>query len=338
MKKKIKVLAIIALVAVIGFSMAACDDGSTNPTTYTVTVNDGSGSGSYEAGSTVTIKATVPSGKSFVNWTVNSGGATLANANNQSTTFTMPSNAVTVTANFSDGSSPNTSLDGVWVSGGIKVTVNGNSGILTEMTNTEALWQSAITKGFVTVGSSQCWRNLTSTGTSGLTWSGQELGVTYNTLSPNVATGTGWINATFTMSSNGQTLTVVKTTGTTTTYTRQNSFSLDGVWVSGGIKVTVNSNSGILTEMTNTEALWQSAITKGFVTVGSSQCWRNLTSTGTSGLTWSGQELGVTYNTLSPNVATGTGWIDATFTMSSNGQTLTVVKTTGTTTTYTRQQ
>jgi len=77
--------------------------GSNNPggDTYHVTVKGGSGSGSYTAGAIVSITATVPSGQQFVNWTTTSSGVTFANANSQSTTFTMPSNTVTVTASFS---------------------------------------------------------------------------------------------------------------------------------------------------------------------------------------------------------------------------------------------
>lgn len=75
---------------------------STPVTKYLVTVNGGTGGAEYEAGDTVTITATVPSGKQFKNWTVNSGGITLANASSASTTFTMPANAVTVTASFED--------------------------------------------------------------------------------------------------------------------------------------------------------------------------------------------------------------------------------------------
>jgi len=83
-------------------AIRAFSSGSTNPTTYAVTVVGGSGSNSYAPGATVTITAnTPPSGQQFTNWTVNSGGATLSNANSTTTTFTMPSNTVTVTANFS---------------------------------------------------------------------------------------------------------------------------------------------------------------------------------------------------------------------------------------------
>jgi len=68
---------------------------------YTLTVNNGSGSGKYAAGAMATITAnTAPSGKLFDNWTATSG--TLANANNAATTFAMPAGAATVTANYKD--------------------------------------------------------------------------------------------------------------------------------------------------------------------------------------------------------------------------------------------
>ena len=81
-------------------------------TMYYVTVNDGTGSGSYAVGDTVTITATVPSGQRFTGWTVNEGSVTLANASNATTTFTMPALAVTVTANFQSISSGGISSGG----------------------------------------------------------------------------------------------------------------------------------------------------------------------------------------------------------------------------------
>ena len=68
--------------------------------TYTVTVNSGTGGGSFAEGATVNITAnTAPDGKAFDKWTT-SDGVTFANANNASTTFVMPKKAVTVTANY----------------------------------------------------------------------------------------------------------------------------------------------------------------------------------------------------------------------------------------------
>jgi uncharacterized protein (TIGR02145 family) len=90
-----------------GYSVR-CVEGSKSgegDTKYQVTVSSigtgASGSGSYAANATVIINAgTAPSGQKFKNWTTTSGGVTFANANSAATTFTMPANAVTVTAMF----------------------------------------------------------------------------------------------------------------------------------------------------------------------------------------------------------------------------------------------
>jgi len=163
MKNTFKVFGIAIIVAVIGFSMIACDNG---------TGDDGTGG------------------------TGGTGGTS---------------------------GNPNTSLNGVWVhsSGGLTVTVSGKIGIISSMTNASPLWTDAVSKGYVTVGSSQYWRNLTSTGN--LTWSGQEMRVTYNTSSPNIAISTDWnTSRRITMNADGQTITVSNTDGSgATTYTRQ---------------------------------------------------------------------------------------------------------------------
>lgn len=75
------------------------------PTTYALTVSGGSGSGNYTAGQSVTITATVPAGKQFNGWTSSNGGS-FANASGSSTVFTMPANAVTVTATYTDAPAP----------------------------------------------------------------------------------------------------------------------------------------------------------------------------------------------------------------------------------------
>ena len=73
-------------------------------TTHSVTINAShattSGAGNYAVGATVTINAGTRTGFNFGGWTVNSGGVSLTNANNATTTFTMPVNDVTVTANW----------------------------------------------------------------------------------------------------------------------------------------------------------------------------------------------------------------------------------------------
>ena len=88
---------------------------------YTVTVENGSGSGSYDVGSTVIIAAnTPPAGMVFQKWTTESNGVALASVSMTATTFVMPANNVTVTANYVTGTAAtNASTTG---------NVNGNTG------------------------------------------------------------------------------------------------------------------------------------------------------------------------------------------------------------------
>ncbi|WP_051947403.1 malectin domain-containing carbohydrate-binding protein [Muricauda sp. MAR_2010_75] len=68
-------------------------------TTYALTVNNGSGDGSYESGEVVNIVAdAAPSGQQFEAWTGDVGA--VADVNSASTTVTMPSSAVSVTATY----------------------------------------------------------------------------------------------------------------------------------------------------------------------------------------------------------------------------------------------
>ena len=67
--------------------------------TYTLTVNNGTGSGNYEEATVVDISATAPpEGEHFVNWT--GDVANVADVNMANTTITMPASAATITANF----------------------------------------------------------------------------------------------------------------------------------------------------------------------------------------------------------------------------------------------
>lgn len=88
--------------------VAVWEDITVIPTTYTVTVNgsyaNSTGAGSYAEGASVTISAGSRSNYRFTGWTVS--GVTLSSPSSATTTFTMPANAVTVTANWSyNGSS-----------------------------------------------------------------------------------------------------------------------------------------------------------------------------------------------------------------------------------------
>ncbi len=68
--------------------------------TYLLTVANGTGSGSYISGTLVNITANPPAaGQAFEKWITDNGGS-FGDAGNPDTTFTMPSNAVTITATY----------------------------------------------------------------------------------------------------------------------------------------------------------------------------------------------------------------------------------------------
>ena len=67
-----------------------------------VTVVGGTGGGKYAAGATVTVKVTVPTGKTFANWTFRGVVLNTAQITQQEITFTMPENDVVLTALFED--------------------------------------------------------------------------------------------------------------------------------------------------------------------------------------------------------------------------------------------
>ncbi len=96
---------ILLIVAVLIVGMAGC--GGTTPTRYSLTLAVAGGNGTatdltnaspYAAGTGVSIKAVANSGYRFVNWTAPAG--TFGNTISPQTTFTMPAQNVTVTANF----------------------------------------------------------------------------------------------------------------------------------------------------------------------------------------------------------------------------------------------
>ena len=235
MKNIFKTFGIVALLAVIGFSMAACGD--INIPVSEVTLNKNSIS--LTVGGTETLTATVsPSDATNkdVGWsssnssvaTVTNGTVTAVSAGSAIITVTTADGGktaqcnVTVTGSTTPTTPINNSLDGIWEISdgrGMKITVSGNTGVISQMGTTSANWTDAVNKNYVKVGD-QFWRNLTSTGN--LTWSGQMLKISYNTSSPNVATGTSWGNPTFTLSADGQTLTITDSSeGLNQTWTRK---------------------------------------------------------------------------------------------------------------------
>lgn len=79
---------------------------ASNAPTYALTITAGTGgsittgsSGNYAAGAVINITATASANYSFNRW-MSVGGGTFANANNSSTSFTMPAGAAALTAGF----------------------------------------------------------------------------------------------------------------------------------------------------------------------------------------------------------------------------------------------
>lgn len=74
---------------------------------YTLTVENGSGDGSYVKGETVSLTADYPAeGKVFAGWTVTSEKGSVASADRYYSSITMPAANVTVKATYKDGPSP----------------------------------------------------------------------------------------------------------------------------------------------------------------------------------------------------------------------------------------
>lgn len=103
--KTARLFMILLIGAVILFSGCNNDD---DPVTYTVTVtNDANGTAeadkaTAEAGTIVKLTATAADGYIFEKWTVESGGITFTDETANPATFTMPANAVSVKAEFTE--------------------------------------------------------------------------------------------------------------------------------------------------------------------------------------------------------------------------------------------
>ena len=70
---------------------------------HQVTINGGSGSGSYLVGETVTLVADeAGTGKEFTGWEVEEGAVSIQNANKQKASFEMPDGELVINAIFKD--------------------------------------------------------------------------------------------------------------------------------------------------------------------------------------------------------------------------------------------
>jgi hypothetical protein len=226
MKKFFKMFGIIALAAIIGFSLSACkdddDDGLAAPTGLTATPysssgialtwNPVSGATGYKVynglTSTVAFVGNVSSNSAYnINLPANTTVYFKVSAYNSS--GEGPMSSVVSATTLSAG---NTSLNGVWVAGmnssdplAWVITISGNTGALTKITpidwgdDLSKLWNDAMNKGYVTIGTPY-WRNITSTGN--LTWSGEILAVTYSG-NNTIATGISYKPCSFIMSADG---------------------------------------------------------------------------------------------------------------------------------------
>lgn len=69
MKKTLKVILTLLTITVLAFCFCSCEDSAdTNGKTYTITVVNGTGGGSYEQGASITVTAETKEGKTFVSW------------------------------------------------------------------------------------------------------------------------------------------------------------------------------------------------------------------------------------------------------------------------------
>lgn len=139
MKKYLKFFVMILAVALMAIPLSACGSSDNSQTSkYTLTLNktgQGSitGNGSFEADMDITITATAARGYEFEGWF---NGSILFSANN-SHTFQMPKNNLTLTARFNETPATKYALtvmitDGGTISGSVPVSISGVDGSVSE--------------------------------------------------------------------------------------------------------------------------------------------------------------------------------------------------------------
>jgi hypothetical protein len=214
-----------------------------------------------------------------------------------------------------------TSLDGVWqIEGGHTVSINGGAGVAVRLSS-GALWRDAVRKGYVKDGD-LILRNI-ARGPANLQWTCQELAVEFMAAAPNTATGVRWEDRTITMNTGGQSFRI----GNAAIYYRSSAQpaplpSINGVWDAvWGHTISINGSTAVYVAI-SIQARWQSAVLKGYINVGGQKL-RNLARTGD--LTWTGQDLDLTYDSSDPDTATGVVWRNCIVSISADGQTLVIV-------------
>ena len=96
---------------------------------YKLTVENGTGDGTYLAGTTVVITADAPpSGQRFDRWTSIANDFNITSATSSITTITMPSHDMTIVANYTSGSGSSSGNNGNSTNVSSNTNGNGNSG------------------------------------------------------------------------------------------------------------------------------------------------------------------------------------------------------------------
>ena len=216
-------LGIIAIAAVIGFSMTACDDGPSSPpppaptglianayssSSIAINWNASAGATMYKiyAGnspsslqSTGEVTSTGANQYSLLPNTTVYFRVSAVNSHGESEQSNLASATTLSAGNFS--------LYGIWESpsGWLVEVASLTTGTLRSYgNNVSALTQSAISQGYITIGNT-VWQSLART-SNDRQWTGQNRHISYNLSSPDVATGTSWSSVTITMNVNGQSI------------------------------------------------------------------------------------------------------------------------------------
>ncbi|MBD5530965.1 MAG: leucine-rich repeat protein [Lachnospiraceae bacterium] len=112
-----------------GAGTPGASNGQTSNQRYKLTVQNGSGSGTYLAGTTVVITADAPpSGQRFDRWTSIANDFNITSATSSITTITMPSHDMTIVANYTSGSGSSNGNNGNSTDISSNTNGNGNSG------------------------------------------------------------------------------------------------------------------------------------------------------------------------------------------------------------------
>ena len=257
--KAVQKVAIIATIAVIGFSMIACDLNNDDPPSFSLNGiwafgTNANGDPKITINGSTAIWSTLGNPSGYTLDAINKGyytlgGETLRNLTSTGN-LTWSGQILHITWN---NSNPNVATGTQWANCTITMSENGQTINVTSSSTTtltrssyslNGVWELNDGAQVAVSGNNGTWSTFGSpnavtqdaitkgyytiggetfrnlASTGNLTWSGQILHITWNNSSPNVATGTQWANCTITMGSNGQTIDITST-GTSTLIRRR---------------------------------------------------------------------------------------------------------------------